>query len=118
MAREFVEVRSSDLSGEQSDDVVGVGFSLDGKSYEIDLTPQEEEELKAALKPYVAKARKASGSEGRSARTRSGSNAAKRREELQAARTWLRLRGHEVPKRGRVKSELLEEWEKAGRPGL
>lgn len=114
MAREFIEVLSSDLSGVQSDDVVGVSFSLDGKSYEIDLTTDEKAELEATLKPYVAKARKATSSK---AQTRSG-KPRRSKEEVAAARSWLQLRSEPVGDRGRIKAEYWDMWEKAGRPGL
>lgn len=38
MAKQFVEVLTSDFSGAQSDEVDTVQFALDGRAYEIELT--------------------------------------------------------------------------------
>lgn len=108
MAKKFIEVVTSDLSGEQSDDVQAVKFSLDGRAYEVDLTPQEREELGSALRVYVAKARRSASSKSSGGKSSGFAHSAK---ELKAAREWLRLRGHEVSDRGRIRKELLDEWE-------
>ena len=115
MAKTFIEVRSSDLSGTQSDSVSTTLFSLDGKAYEIDLMPEEKAEFTAALKVYVAKARRAQTA-ARTAKKSSGSGMST--DETQAARTWLQFRGHAVADRGRIKNDLWMEWEDAGRPGV
>ena len=114
MAKTFIEVRS-DLSGTQSDSVSTTLFSLDGKAYEIDLMPEEKAEFTAALKVYVAKARRAQTA-ARTAKKSSGSGRSTK--EMQAARTWLQFRGHAVADRGRIKNDLWMEWEDAGRPGV
>ncbi|MGO1398600.1 MAG: Lsr2 dimerization domain-containing protein, partial [Brevibacterium yomogidense] len=112
--KKFIEILTSDLSGEQSEDVQTVKLSLDAGSYEIDLTPQEREELGSALRVYVAKARRAASAKKAGGKSVASAYSA---QELKAAREWLRLRGHEVSDRGRIKKDLLDEWQSHGKPG-
>jgi hypothetical protein len=51
-----------DLDGSEA--VVTVSFSLDGRSYEIDLSEGNLAEFRAALDPFVSAARRASGRDG------------------------------------------------------
>ena len=114
MAKKFIEVLTSDLSGEQSEDVQTVKLGLDGRAYEVDLTAREREELDDVLRVYVAKARRAASAKKAGGKSAASAYSA---QELKAAREWLRLRGHEVSDRGRIKKELLDEWESHGKPG-
>ncbi len=117
VARQVVETFVSDISGASGDDVHTVVFGLDDRRYEIDLTEAEDAKLREALEPYLAVARKAKSSASPArARASRSSGSGYSREELADARQWLKLRGHEVSDRGRIKAELLKEWEDAGRP--
>ena len=117
MAKQFVEVLTSDFSGAQSDEVDTVQFALDGRAYEIELTPDEHTQLQEALKVYIAKSRKASAQVPAAVAKKSGGGA-QRKKELAAMRKFLDLRGYDVPERGRIKAEWEQEWVNAGKPGL
>lgn len=117
VARQVVETFVSDISGASGEDVRTVAFGLDDRRYEIDLTEAEDAKLREALEPYLAVARKASAAAAPArARASRSSGSGYSREELADARQWLKLRGHEVSDRGRIKAVLLKEWEDAGRP--
>lgn len=105
MARKVVEMLVDDLDGTSIEDGSGgtVSFALDGTSYEIDLTAAHAAEFRELFADYVRVARVA----GRPTRTRasSGRNS---KQDLQAARAWLRAQGHTVSDRGRIPNELME----------
>ena len=58
MMRKVQVVLQDDINGEEPAQTVY--FSLDGKAYEIDLTEQNAAELRDALAPWIAAARRAS----------------------------------------------------------
>lgn len=102
-------------------------FSLDGATYEIDLTDASYAELKAALKPFIRVARatgpvagsgrgasSTSRPKARRSRTTSG---AKAPTEAAVIRAWARANGMAVTERGRVAPELKAAWAAAGSPG-
>ena len=90
-----------------------VGFSLDGKSYELDLSDKNAGKLRDALAPFVDSARRLGGR----ARRVSGSTAAVARttdrQRTSAIREWARKNGHEVADRGRIPATVIEAYEKA-----
>jgi hypothetical protein len=94
----------SDLSGE--DEASTVRFSVQGSSYEIDLTKDEATELFRALDPYVKKARKVSR-RARAAGTPPTSGVYGR------VRAWARANGRTVAERGRPSRELVQAYEAA-----
>ncbi|WP_395244793.1 Lsr2 family protein [Agromyces sp. MMS24-K17] len=97
-----------DLDGTTLEDGAGetVRFALDGTSYEIDLSREHAGELRDLLAPYVKAGRTTGGA--RRAVAPAGSRNAK--DELRAAREWLRAQGHQVSDRGRIPGHLLEEY--------
>jgi hypothetical protein len=107
---EIREVRLvDDLDGEPADGTVE--FGIDGKTYEIDLSKDNEEKLREALASYVAAARRANG---RRRPAGSSAPAGRRpsidREQNQAIRDWARKRGMKVSDRGRIPAEVLEAY--------
>ncbi len=127
MSRETVIIYRDDLDG--SDAIGTFHFGVDGWLYEIDLSEDNHEELRAALVKFAEAGRKL----GR-LRMPDGSNAAtpkatpgvvpsvrtqeqrKHREYLQAVRDWAKSAGIEVADRGRIKDEVINAYE-AGRTG-
>jgi hypothetical protein len=91
-----------------------VGFSLDGKTYELDLSDKNAGKLRTALAPFVASARR---SGGRARRSAGGPTMARRpavdRERTTAIREWAREQGHKVADRGRIPASVVEAYEKA-----
>lgn len=90
-----------DLDGTEADQ--SLSFAFEGTSYTIDLSDKNADKLRSALKPYLDVATRSGRSTG--TRASSGTN---NKEELAAAREWLKKEGHEVSDRGRIKGELMD----------
>jgi hypothetical protein len=95
-----------------------VGFGLDGKTYELDLSDKNAARLRDAVAPFVAAARRAGGRArrpgGATASTGStGSTPRGDREKTTAIREWAREHGHKISDRGRIPRSVLEAYEKA-----
>ena len=110
MAKRTIAKYFSDLSGEEIEsNSPTVHFSLSGTSYEIDLTDAETAKLQDALAPYVAVARRASGT--RAARTATSSGPSPK-----DVRAWAGAEGIDVPTRGRIPGVITEQYlARAGR---
>jgi len=116
MAQKVITTLVDDLDGTVIEEGKGetLQFGLEGTTYEIDLTSQNAESLRDALAPFIAAARSPSrGSRPQPAPSASGSDASasgqrNSKEELAAAREWLRSEGHKVSDRGRIQGGLLE----------
>jgi hypothetical protein len=111
MARKVITTLVDDIDGQPIEEGKGetVPFSLDGVNYEIDLSDENAAALRTALEEYTDKGRRvgrATGAKGAPRRSSSSSS----KEDLGAARTWLREHGHEVSERGRISAALLEEY--------
>lgn len=102
MAQRVNIILVDDIDGNEADETVS--FSLDGKDYEIDLTEKNAKNLRDALAPYVAHARKAAGSRRRGRSGGGGSSAGG--PTPAEIRAWARENGMDVPDRGRVSEEV------------
>lgn len=116
MARKTQIVLEDDLSGEVLEDGAGetVSFSLDGQSYEIDLSADNAGRLRDDFARYVGHGRKiaSSGSAGRQS-ARRGRPSAEGNRDLGPVREWARQNGHDVSERGRVKATVIEAYDAA-----
>ncbi len=111
-----------DLDGSVADETVH--FTWEGKSLVIDLSKKNADKLRKAIEPFVAAARpdvtvqapaprrQLSSSSSSSKRQTAGSGAA-----TSVIRAWARENSIEVPDRGRLKPEVVQAWETAGKPG-
>ena len=91
-------------------------FSLEGRTYQIDLSDENATRLRDALAPYIGVARKAGGSgRGRTSRQTAVTHKSTRssREETAAIRGWARENGYQVSDRGRISAELQTAYRKA-----
>ena len=108
MAQKVTVQLVDDLDNGSADETVL--FSLDGVSYEIDLSKKNAAALRDALAQYVGPARKVSrlsGVRGPARRPRGGDNRAA------DIRVWARKNGHKVSERGRVSATITEAFDKA-----
>ncbi|AQW51686.1 Lsr2 family protein [Streptomyces violaceusniger] len=109
MAQKVQVLLVDDLDGGEADETVT--FSLDGKSYEIDLTTNNADKLRDALEPYTKGGRRtggrAAGGRGK-ARAASGGS-----QDTAKIRAWAKENGYEVNDRGRVPATVREAYEKA-----
>ncbi len=87
-----------------------VSFSLDGVSYEIDLTSDNAGKLRDDLAVWIGHAERTGG---RRATARSASKGSGSKTDLSAVRAWARENGHQVSERGRISSEVQAAYDKA-----
>lgn len=83
-----------------------VEFSLEGVRYEIDLTNEHIDELRAALEPYVSKGERVGGRVKSSSSAARGGRSASRASENAAIREWAVSKGFGIGARGRISEEI------------
>ncbi|BDI23803.1 Lsr2 family protein [Herbiconiux sp. L3-i23] len=113
MAQKVTVQVIDDLDGAVITDGTGgtIGFTIEGKSYEIDLSGENTEKLYAALEPYIEKARSVHSAPR--PRVRSSSSSSNSRDKLQDIREWAKAHGHDVATRGRISKEIQEAYARA-----
>ena len=87
-----------------------VSFSLDGVSYEIDLTSANAGKLRDDFAVWIGHAERTGG---RRSTSRAGGRSAGRKQDLGAVREWARSNGYKVSDRGRISAEVQEAYDKA-----
>ena len=115
MARKVQVILSDDLDENLPADET-VSFSLDGTSYEIDLSEKNAAEMRDAFSRYVQAARKVGRGSGRASgagRSRATGGGRMDREQAGAIRDWARKNGHAVSDRGRIPGTVVEAYEAA-----
>jgi hypothetical protein len=105
MAQKVHVVLVDDLDQGEADETIT--FGLDGTNYEIDLSAENADNLRAALAQYVGVARKAAGS-SRSTRARRTSSRVD--SDTARIREWARSEGIPVSDRGRIKADIRERY--------
>ena len=110
MAQKVTVLLVDDIDGGSADETVS--FSLDGVSYEIDLSTKNAKTFRDALAQYVGQARRVGGrsSGGRAARGARRGGGDNRTAEI---REWARKNGHKVNERGRIPAAVVEAYDKA-----
>jgi hypothetical protein len=114
MAQQTTVKFIDDLDG--SDASGTFDFSLEGRTYQIDLSDENAAKLRDVLAPYIGAARKAGGrARGRTARQAvvAEKHARSNREETAALREWARENGHTVSDRGRIPKSVIEAYQSA-----
>ena len=104
MAKQTTITLVDDLDGGTAAEQIE--FSVDGKSYEIDLSTANVERLRTALAPFVSAARRIGAKRGAAASPAPG-RATSDREQNQAIREWALAQGMKVSERGRIPSNVL-----------
>jgi hypothetical protein len=102
-----------DLDGGSADETVS--FSLDGVSYEIDLSAKNAAKLRDAFAEYLGAARKAGRVTATRTAGRQPGTAAADREQNQAIRAWAKKKGMAVSERGRIPAEIVEKYHATAR---
>ncbi|MEU7784418.1 MULTISPECIES: Lsr2 family protein [unclassified Amycolatopsis] len=102
-----------DLDGSEASQTVP--FSLDGVTYEIDLSEDNASALRDELARYVGAARRIGGRKVRLATGQSlsgsGGGSGTDRERNRQIREWAQANGYEVAERGRLSSEIIAGFE-------
>jgi hypothetical protein len=84
-----------------------VKFGLDDKQYSIDLNPEHEAQLRAALALYIGHAKVVTTKQPAARRgTRSTSRSIEVRE-------WARRQGMDIPQRGRISQTIIDAYNAA-----
>ncbi len=107
--------RVDDLDGSE-EDVSTIHFALDKKDYEIDLSAANAERLREKLAKFldVASPVKAPKTKTSTAKHRTKSAPAPSgRDQSQAIRDWARSQNIEVSSRGRIKSDIVAQFNAA-----
>jgi len=107
VAKQTVVTLIDDLDGQVAAETID--FSIDGASYEIDLSDKNAAALRDALAPYVGVARRV----GRAARPVAGRAREGRAVDLGAVREWARAQGLQVSDRGRVSAAIQDAYNAA-----
>jgi hypothetical protein len=108
MAQKIQTLFIDDIDGGEAERTVR--FGLDGTDYEIDLSTQHNEELRAALGTYLSHARKVGGTARRVA-ARGGRKSSS--VDTVAVRAWARENGYDIKDRGRVPADLVAKYQAA-----
>jgi hypothetical protein len=108
MAQKVQVILVDDIDGGSAEETVS--FSLDGTSYEIDLSRANAAALREAFAPFVGTARKASGraGSGRSRARRGGGD-----NRTAQIREWARANGQKVNERGRIAADVVAAYDRA-----
>lgn len=112
MARKIVHQLIDDLDGTVLEPGEGesISFSLDGKSYEIDLTEKHAAKLRDAFATYISAGRRVSAASAASPATqRRRTN----QRDYGPIREWAKKNGYTVSDRGRVPAAVLEAYDAA-----
>ncbi|MET4096972.1 Lsr2 family protein [Arthrobacter sp. UYCu712] len=104
MARKIHVQLIDDLSGEDAEETVR--FSVDGADYEIDLTADHAEELRAALAEYISNGRRLRGPSA----SRAGTSAPMSRDETRRIRDWANSNGYTPSSRGRIRQDIQQAY--------
>lgn len=113
MAREIKVIITDDIDG--SPDADTVVFGWDGEMLEIDLSQENKEKLRAAIHPFVVKARRHDTPAGGANKKQPGGKkgeaknvAYTRAKENKLIRAWAIEHGYDVPQRGRVPEHVRD----------
>lgn len=113
MAKKVTVTLVDDFDGEGPADET-VEFSIDGVSYEIDLSARNAKKIRDDLKQWVDAGRRVGGRRrGRPGTPGRGGRGSIDREQSAAIREWARRNGHKVSTRGRIPAEVIEAFHAA-----
>ncbi len=107
MARKVQVLLEDDIDGTPGAETIR--FSLDGKSYEIDLSEKNAEKLRKAFAPWIGGGRRTSSAAAAETRRRP----VRRSEDTADIRRWAAENGIPVSTRGRISADLRARYEAA-----
>ena len=108
MAKKVTVTLVDDFDGEGPADET-VEFSIDGVSYEIDLSAKNAKKIREDFKQWIDAGRRVGGRRrGRQGGNPGRGRASIDREQSAAIREWARRNGHKVSTRGRIPAEIIE----------
>jgi hypothetical protein len=109
MAQTVKIILEDDLDGGPAEETVR--FGLDGTQYEIDLSEENAAKLRDAVRPFIAKARRAQAKQSpKPARSGGARPTGKSNPDTAAIRQWARENGHPVSDRGRIHQDVQKAY--------
>ena len=111
MAQKTVITLTDDIDGSDANETLT--FGLDGTTYEIDLNDVHAEDLREVLAPFISVARRQGGGRGAARTATPPKPRASSEIDPKAVRSWAEANGVSVNARGRLKSEVIEQYRAA-----
>lgn len=108
MAQRVMIELIDDIDGSEATETVR--FGLENHSFEIDLSGANAQNLRDALQPYLTNARRVSA---KASRTTASSPSVTTGVDNKAVRRWAESNGVAVNPRGRIKEDVLRQYEAA-----
>ena len=105
MAKKHITQTINDLGGLVVEDGTSATFSLEGRSYEIDLSSDIAHKLRDAFWPYITAARPVGSSPSPPRRTPRGRAIPTR--DVIDVRSWTQKNGFSITDRGRISATVL-----------
>ncbi|KQM38439.1 Lsr2 family protein [Microbacterium sp. Leaf203] len=105
MAKKHIMQTIDDLDGSVIEDRTTVTFSLEGRSYEIDLASDNADKLRDDFGPYITAARPVGSSPSPPRRTPRGRAIPTR--DVIDVRSWTQKNGFSITDRGRISATVL-----------
>lgn len=96
-------IRIDDIDGTSANSTIA--FSIDGKSYSIDLSEENEKKFRAALEPYI----RAAESIRKERRTKVVTETTGIDQRM-AIREWAKTQGLSVSQRGRIAQDIVDQF--------
>jgi hypothetical protein len=108
MAQRVITLLEDDIDGGEASETVT--FALDGFTYELDVNDLNAKELRTALEPFIAHARRVGG------RRVQGVRASGRTQgyDPKAVRRWAEANNIRTGDRGRIPQSVVEQFKAAG----
>ncbi|MFC4553744.1 histone-like nucleoid-structuring protein Lsr2 [Georgenia faecalis] len=111
MAQKVQVMLVDDIDGSKADETVT--FSLDGVSYEIDVTREHATALRESFAEWIGHARRSGGRKPAARRRSTGGRGSASDSDAGKVREWARENGYTVSERGRISAEIREAYDKA-----
>ncbi|MDR6692216.1 hypothetical protein J2X55_003158 [Microbacterium sp. 1154] len=111
MAKKHITQTIDDLDGSVIEDGTTLTFSLEGRSYEIDLSVDNAEKLRDAFRPFISAARVIGSAPTIPRRTPRGRAIPTR--DLIDVRAWAQKNGYPINDRGRISGTVLAAYDAA-----
>lgn len=108
MASRTQVIIEDDIDGGNADHTIR--FTINGSSYEIDLSAENAQRFDEAIAPFVGKARRVGG---RAASARRQGRSTTGAAEQGAIRAWAKDNGYQVSDRGRVSANVVAAYKAA-----
>jgi hypothetical protein len=108
MAQRVQVLLIDDIDGSEGAETVT--FSLDGVSYEIDLSAKNAAKLRDAFAMWVGNARKVGRGSSSASAARGSRRASRSGNDTAAIRSWAKENGYEVSERGRISRQVMDAY--------